>query len=275
MENGFPYGPTEPTEVLLDRLIQGDRAAHPPRVLRGCCWPRWKEPYRRPTESALPSERPPSMGPSWQFVKVYGAARYLASSILRAVASGAIVADRVIVDVHHTAMTDFATGIQRVTREASRRWGTDHRPVVVGWTPNHESLRVDPGGTVAPTGAGLRSTVPTDDPVVVPWRCTYLLPELAAEPDRTDRLQALARYSGSSLGIIGYDLVPVTTAETCHEGLIPASPAIWPPSATPATMVPISESAAGEYRGWRAMLAGTGLSGPGYQHRRAAGRGSP
>lgn len=174
-----------------------------------------------------------------------------------------VVSNRVVVDVHHTSMTDFATGIQRVTREATRRWAQDHRPLAVGWTPDHEAIR-------ALTAAEARRAywggppvpVPVDDPVIVPWRCTYLLPELAAEIDRTERLQALARYSGSTLNVIGYDMVPVSTAETSHEGMVPGFARNLAAVRHARTVVPISEAAAGEYRGWRAMLVGTGLAGP-------------
>lgn len=174
-----------------------------------------------------------------------------------------VVTDRVIVDVHHTAMTDFATGIQRVTREASRRWAAQHHPLVVGWTQSHESLRALTSAEARRAfWGGPPVTVPTDDPIVVPWRCAYLLPELAAEMDRTDRLQALARYSGTSLRVIGYDMVPLSTAETSHEGMVPGFARNLAAVRHARYVVPISEAAGGEYRGWRAMLAGTGLPGP-------------
>ena len=174
-----------------------------------------------------------------------------------------VVSNRVIVDVHHTAMTDFATGIQRVTREATRRWANDHRTMAVGWTPNHEAIRaLTPAEARRAYWGGPPVRIPTDDSVIVPWKCTYVLPELAAEIDRTDRLQALARYSGSSLDVIGYDMVPVSTAETSHEGMVPGFARNLAAVRHARNVVPISQAAAGEYRGWRAMLVGTGLAGP-------------
>lgn len=174
-----------------------------------------------------------------------------------------VVTGRVVVDVHHTAQTGFATGIQRVTREVTRRWAAAHRPLSVGWSAGLDSIRaLTPAEARRAFWGGPAVPVPIDDPIVVPWRCTYLLPELAAEVDRTARLQAMARYSGSTFSVIGYDLVPVTTAETSHEGLVPGFARNLAAVRHARNVVPISEGAAGEYRGWRAMLAGTGLPGP-------------
>ncbi len=174
-----------------------------------------------------------------------------------------VVTDQVIVDVHHTAQTDFATGIQRVTREITRRWAQTQRPLTVGWSDDEHSIRaLSPQQAHRAFWGGPPVPGPTDDPIVVPWRCTYLLPELAAEVTRTTHLQAMARFSGSTLNVIGYDLVPVTTAETSHEGLIPGFARNLAALRHARVVVPISHASAQEYRGWRSMLAGTGLPGP-------------
>ncbi len=174
-----------------------------------------------------------------------------------------IVTGRVLVDVHHTAQTDFATGIQRVTREATRRWLADHEPLLIGWRPEMTSMRsLSPREIHRACWGGPPVVIPTDDPIVVPWRCTYVLPELAAEVTRTQYLLAMAEFSGVTLNLIGYDLVPVTTAETSHEGLIPGFAGNLAAARYARNIVPISVGAAGEYLGWRDMLAGTGLTGP-------------
>ncbi len=56
--------------------------------------------------------------------------------------------------------------------------------------------------------------------------------------------------------------MPVTTAETSHEGLIPGFAGNLAAARYARNIAPISVGAAGEYRGWRDMLAGTGLPGP-------------
>ena len=52
----------------------------------------------------------------------------------------------------------------------------------------------------------------------MPINCTYLLPELATETDRTDALRCLAQYSPNRFAVIGYDMVPITVPETCAPG---------------------------------------------------------
>ncbi|SDP04566.1 Glycosyl transferases group 1 [Nakamurella panacisegetis] len=174
-----------------------------------------------------------------------------------------VVTDRVLVDVHHTAQTDFATGIQRVTREATRRWLAAHDATLIGWRPGMTSMRqLTPKEVHRACWGGPAVTVPDDGPVLVPWHCTYILPELAAEVTRTGYLLSMAEHSGNPMNIIGYDLVPVTTSETSHEGLIPGFAGNLAAARYARNVVPISVGAAGEYLGWRDMLAGTGLSGP-------------
>ncbi len=70
------------------------------------------------------------------------------------------------------------------------------------------------------------------------------------------------QYSGTTFGLIGYDLVPITTAETSHEGMAPGFARNLAAGRYARVIAPISHGAAGEYLGWRDMLAGTGLSGP-------------
>ncbi len=61
--------------------------------------------------------------------------------------------------------------------------------------------------------------IPSTAEIAVPWRCRYLLPELIAEPKRNHRLQSLLRFSGNDGSSIGFDLVPLTSAETVSEGM--------------------------------------------------------
>jgi len=174
-----------------------------------------------------------------------------------------ILAERKLVDVQHTSRADFATGIQRVTREVTRRWFETQNVVLVGWRDDLSAMRaLTPNESHRARWGGPPVEIPDDDPIIVPWRCTYILPELAAEVVRAAHLQTMAMHSGSTLNMIGYDLVPITTAETSHEGLVPGFARNLAAAKYARVIVPISAAAAEEYRGWRAMLAGTGLAGP-------------
>ncbi len=174
------------------------------------------------------------------------------------------VVDRaVVVDLHHTAGADFATGIQRVTREASRRWAQDADPVLVGWRSDLSAMRLlSPDEQTRALNGGPPVEPPEVDTLVVPWRSTYLLPELAAEVARADRVLAMAACSATTLNMIGYDLVPITTAETSHLGLVPGFARNLAAARYARVVAPISAAAGDEYRGWTQMLTGTGFNGP-------------
>ena len=53
--------------------------------------------------------------------------------------------------------------------------------------------------------------------MLVPWRCKVLVPELPIEGDRPRRYASFARFSQSTVGVVGHDCVPLTAAETCDE----------------------------------------------------------
>lgn len=180
-----------------------------------------------------------------------------------------VVRGAVTVDVHHTSETDLATGIQRVARETARRWDRDHRVDLLGWTQDYTALqRLAPPARRRALGIprnaepGAPDMVPEVPAIVVPWGGTHLTVELATETPRTMRMQALAHYSGNRTGVIGFDCVPLTTSETTSEAMGGAFARLLAGVRHMDRVATISEGAAVEYRGWRAMLAGAGLTGP-------------
>ncbi len=179
-------------------------------------------------------------------------------------ASQVVVAQGVVtVDVQHTAHTDLATGIQRVVRETVRRWADVHDIRLVGWSQGFRAIRQLTGGEQATALFGAPSTPePRRYVVVVPWQGVHLVPELAAQYHRSQRILAMARYSGCRVAAIGYDCVPLTTGETVVEGM-ESEFAGWLASARELDVIAtISHAAGEEYRGWASMLAGLGVPGP-------------
>lgn len=179
-----------------------------------------------------------------------------------------VVTDRVLLDVHNTALAGIATGVQRVTREVSRRWNRDPGVMMVGWSRDLDAIRALSAAEVHRLVGGddEAPVVEVDDgeSVVVPWGCLYVVPELATEPLRTERLSCLAACSGNPFSMIGYDLIPVTTAETCYDvssGFV----GILTAARHARSVAPISAAAGEEWLGWRRMLAGTGYPGPDIQ----------
>jgi glycosyltransferase involved in cell wall biosynthesis len=178
-----------------------------------------------------------------------------------------VVSGRVLVDVHHTAQTDLATGIQRVARQATLRWHRDHAPMLLGWTDTYTAVReLDPDEQAralfgsSPEREARESARRAE--IVVPWECTYVLPELLTEPVRARSLLGMLRYSRCRGAMIGFDCVPLTSAETTADGMGGGFAMMLSAMAYGDRIATISASAAAEYRGWRTMLSGAGLSGP-------------
>jgi glycosyltransferase involved in cell wall biosynthesis len=181
-----------------------------------------------------------------------------------------VVTEGVLIDVSHTSRVPIATGIQRVVRESIKRWQRDHSPTFVGWTYGYRALRRLNATERDRAVNGFReSAAPLwmwerfdHGPVLVPWRCTFVVPELPAEMDRTPRLQALATFSGCRTGLIGFDCVPMTDAETVADGMAGGFSRYLAAAAHVDRITTISSSSETEYGGWKAMLAGAGQIGP-------------
>jgi len=189
------------------------------------------------------------------------AARYLDTGVFSPVE---VISDAVVVDVDHTAQVNFATGIQRVTRESVRRWVGQHPEVtLVGWSRDQAALRaLTPAEVRRACWGGPPVAEPEAGPILVPVNCTYLLPELATETVRTDALRGLAQHSTNRFRVIGYDMCPITVPETCG----PTMPAAFARNLSAVRyagiVATISEAAAVEYQGWADMLPQIGVTGP-------------
>lgn len=174
-----------------------------------------------------------------------------------------VVVGAVVIDVHHTARTGLATGIQRVVRQSIARWSRDHEVLLAGWDSTHESLvLLTPEQSRNAVAGDVRDAEEDRSRVIVPWEGTYILPELAVEDERTSRIAALAEFSGNRTGTIGFDCVPVTTAETASTGISAAFSRTLVAVSHMDRIATISSAAATEYSGWRHMLGSIGMAGP-------------
>ncbi|MDE3205411.1 MAG: glycosyltransferase [Acidobacteriota bacterium] len=196
-----------------------------------------------------------------------------------------VVSDVVVVDLHHTASNVVATGIQRVAREAGRRWDRDHDIIAIGWTPTFGALRRlsveerqvaleglpyadSPGEPSGPRSGRAPGECDADDqpeiPVatLVPWRCTHLVAELPAEIDRGERYRAFVEFSRCRTGLVGHDCVPITASETTSLDMAFGFTSYLAAAAAVDRVAATSASSAAEYEGWREMLSGSGRAGP-------------
>jgi glycosyltransferase involved in cell wall biosynthesis len=175
-----------------------------------------------------------------------------------------IVTDAVFVDVHHTARTGLATGIQRVVRKTIERWEASHPIVLVGWNSAYGAMReLSPAEREnALYGSQPDAPKPKTGEVTIPWRSTYILPELATESTRVSRIAALAEFSGNRTCVIGHDCVPLTSADTVADGMGAAFARNLVAVARMDKVAATSVASTAEYEGWARMLTGAGLTGP-------------
>ncbi|WP_448061631.1 glycosyltransferase family 4 protein [Cellulomonas hominis] len=173
----------------------------------------------------------------------------------------------VLIDVNHTAHSDRHTGIQRVVRQTVPRWVADHDVELVAWTENASCLRaltdqerdsVLAWDDAAPTPASGPTSATR---LVVPWDCVVVLPEVPAV-ETSPALAALARHSGNRVVAIGYDAIPVISAD-----LRPWNePDLFVRYLTvikhARRVAGISVTAAAEFRGFSESLRSQGLAGP-------------
>ena len=132
-----------------------------------------------------------------------------------------IVSDRVVVDVDYSARHDLHTGIQQVVRSTLPRWQEKHPILPVAWTTRFDGWRglsTLERPRLALDGDPEGEAAGQPEPVlIVPWRTVSVL--LETPPlEACERLACLARYSGNALVAVGYDCVPVVSAD-----LVPAA----------------------------------------------------
>ena len=182
-----------------------------------------------------------------------------------------IVADRPVVDVDFCARHGHNSGIQRVVRETLARWAadTDKSFELVAWTNRGSAmreLRPDEEGRVLEWTSAKRAQASPDSyddgaVLVVPFNTDVILPEVARE-HICSRLAALAQFSGNRVSAVGYDTIPIVSAQD-----VPYSEAnrfakyLWAVKHMD-RVLSISRSAGEEFAGFADALAAQGLVGP-------------
>lgn len=176
-----------------------------------------------------------------------------------------VVVDGVVVDVDYSARHDLNTGIQRVVRNCLPTWAAEHEVVLAAWSGTDAFRRLDP----VEEDRVLRWSGPQHEPprrtrsrrVLVPWRSLVVLPEVPA-PWLCPTLAAVAELSGNAVSLVGYDAIPVVSADT----MPPEEPERYVHYLTlvkhAAAVAAISRSAGEEFSGFVDMLGAQGLVGP-------------
>jgi len=179
-----------------------------------------------------------------------------------------IVDDGVVVEVDFCARYDTHTGIHRVVREMMPRWSARHAVTAVAWINQSSALR-----TLAPhevtrvfsyegPGSGRPASGAKFTPhLVVPWRSVLVLPDVP-KSRASGQLAALARFSGNTVSMIGYDMIPITSAEMRPAADTDAFAQYLAVVKHAHRVAGISRSAAAEFAGFTQSLGAQGLPGP-------------
>ncbi|TAJ49317.1 MAG: glycosyltransferase family 1 protein [Herbiconiux sp.] len=185
-----------------------------------------------------------------------------------------VVTGAILVDVTHASSTDSISGIQRVVRETVRRWDGAHPIVLVSWTSDYRALRhltsseyrrirEVTAGTISTDVARGGSDGPDDAPaLVLPVGGLYIVAEIAAEPERAERILALGRFAQARVAAIGYDIVPLTSGETATPAMATLFPLYLEALSYADRIGTISTATATEFQGWKRMLSASGKTGP-------------
>ncbi|NQX11129.1 glycosyltransferase [Microbacteriaceae bacterium VKM Ac-2855] len=179
-----------------------------------------------------------------------------------------VVTDSVVVDVDFCARHAHQTGIQRVVRQTMTRWYANHDVIPVAWVHGSMSMRrlspIELERVIDYPTASRReweTGLPEVTEFVIPFRSTLVLPEVPSY-NQCGPLAALAEYSGNSVSLIGYDAIPVVSADTVP-GVETARFVNYLAIVKHADRVAgISEAASAEFHGLVEALPAQGLIGP-------------
>lgn len=184
-----------------------------------------------------------------------------------------LVTGGALVDVDHSARTDTHTGIHRVVRKTTPRWRDRYGARAVAWIDQYsafralypeEAHRIFHHGRPVPTavrhGTG-EGTTAEPDTLVVPWRSTVVLVDVP-NTRADEQLAALARFSGNTLAMIGYDMIPITSADTRPFSDSVAFGQYLSVVKHAHRVAGISGSAAAEFSGFADAVRAQGLPGP-------------
>jgi glycosyltransferase involved in cell wall biosynthesis len=174
----------------------------------------------------------------------------------------------VVVDVNFCAKYEHNTGIQRVVRSVMPRLieQSERELDLVAWTRRNGVTRsLTPIERNRVVAWGSTATVHADDAtrdeLVVPWKSRVFLPEVP-EKDLCDRLAALAEFSGNLVTIIGYDTIPIGSADLVTTSESERFARYLTVVKHVDEVLAISESVANEFRGFAAAVAAQAVAGP-------------
>jgi glycosyltransferase involved in cell wall biosynthesis len=172
-----------------------------------------------------------------------------------------------VIEVTNTASHKFHTGIERVARTTIPLWLADHAAQLAVFDSATKTLR--PLGPVESNrvlrwgeATPVASAAAKPDRILVPWRTTVVLPELAGMPERAARLAAVAACSGNDLSAIVFDLIPYSLPDSVAGDLPRRFGNYMSAIRRGARLSAISQSVADDFSGFSAAFTNQGVATP-------------
>jgi glycosyltransferase involved in cell wall biosynthesis len=176
-----------------------------------------------------------------------------------------VVTDQPVIDVNFCARFEHNTGIQRVVRQIMARWHGTRRMLPVAWTDDSGAMRRLSGAeterVVHFSARRDASSAPSPRSLVVPFRTSVQLLEVPFA-HLCARLEALAEYSGNRVSLLGYDTIPVVSADTVPDTETERFVHYLSVVKHADLVVGISRTAAQEFAGFASAVTAQGLPGP-------------
>jgi glycosyltransferase involved in cell wall biosynthesis len=182
-----------------------------------------------------------------------------------------LVQHGVVVDVDHTARHDLHTGIQQVIRRTMPLWAAEHDVTFAAWTDDGSGLRaLSPAERARVVDWHNPEYEPARIPrrregdtarLIVPWHSVVVLPDVAM-PAALAPLAALTEFSGNRVVAVGYDCIPVVSADLVPVGGASRFASYLGVVKHLRRVAAISSSATEEFQGFVDALPAQGLIGP-------------
>lgn len=179
-----------------------------------------------------------------------------------------VVSGGVVADVDFCARHLHNTGIQRVVRQTVSRWRDNTELTLAGWTDRGSAMRElapDEVRRVVDWAEAKHDAPapPTDESplLLLPVDATVAIVEVP-RADLCDPLAALAEFSGNRVVVIGYDAIPVVSADTVPAQETERFVHYLTMIKHADTVAAISDSVRDEFAGFARGVEPQGLAGP-------------
>lgn len=171
-----------------------------------------------------------------------------------------VVTDGLVADVDFSCQHDFTSGIQRVVRRLMTRWCVRPGVRMVRFVDARAFVGLDAVQSTRMIGSEAGAAA-RPERRIIPWGVPVVITEVPAV-QHSPRLAALAEFSPNRFSAVGYDVIPIISAELVADPEREKFGAYLELVKHCETVAGISRTAAAEFEGFVETLPAQGLVGP-------------